>query len=131
MTDFPVVSKVPHGTAVDILRFQNIAAITSGTGKAKFVVLRPSRIVDVVIDSDTAGSGGVSDIIDINVNGTTIYTTQANRPTLLAADTGMWTEAGEPEVTILQVGDIITVDIDQTATTGSALVSVNIITVAR
>ena len=131
MADTAISLKVPRGASIETLRFVNVAAITSGTNKWRHTVTRYCRITDVVVDSITAGSGGTSDIIDIHLNGTTIYTTQANRPTLLQADTGMWTEAGEPEVTILSPGDVLTIDIDQIATTGSALVEVSIITVAR
>ena len=44
---------------------------------------------------------------------TTIYTTQGNRPTLAADDTGYYSESGEPEVTALRVGDILSYDCDQ------------------
>lgn len=54
-------------------------------------------------------------IIDINKNGTTIYTTQANRPTILATET---TEtATDPDITTLAVGDILSLDIDQIGST--------------
>ena len=131
MADTAITLKTPRGQAVEVLRFVNIAAITTGNNKWRWTITRHSRITDVVVDSITAGSGGTSDIIDINLNGTTIYTTQANRPTLLQADTGLWTEAGEPEITVLVPGDVITIDIDQISTTGSAIVEVAIITVAR
>lgn len=131
MTANAVVVRRAWGVEVDTLRFQNIAALTTGTSKAVFVITRPSRIIDVLIYSGTAGSGGSADIIDVTLNGTTIYTTQANRPTLAQGDTGMWTEASEPEVTVLNAGDIITIDVDQVASTGSAVVSVNITLVAR
>ena len=131
MTDTAISLKVPRGTSIETLRFVNVAAITSGADKWRHTVTRYCRITDVVVDSITAGSGGTSDIIDIHLNGTTIYTTQANRPTLLQGDTGMFTEAGEPEVTELNVGDIISVDVDQIATTGSAKFTIAIVTVAR
>lgn len=95
-------------------------AITSGTVKREWVVPFDCHILDVICDSETAGSGGTSDIIDVNRNGTTIYTTQANRPTLLVTNTGMFAEAGEPEVRQLVAGDVLSYDIDQIATTGSA-----------
>lgn len=131
MADTAITLKTPRGQMVEVLRFVNIAAITTGTDKWRWTVTRHSRITDIIVDSITAGSGGTSDIIDIHLNGTTIYTTQANRPTLLQADTGLWTEAGEPEITVLVPGDVLTVDIDQISTTGSALVEVCVITVAR
>lgn len=54
-------------------------------------------------------------IIDINKNGTTLYTTQANRPTVAASGTSA--TATDPDVTNLAVGDILSLDIDQIGST--------------
>ena len=115
------------GVGDDILRFHTVAALTAAADKWAWLITRNCYIIDVIIVSKTAGSGGVSDIADVNINGTTIYTTQANRPTLLVGDTGLWTEAAEPEVVSLVTGDVVSVDIDQVCTTGSAKVSFSII----
>jgi len=49
---------------------------------------------------------------DINKNGTTIYTTQANRPTRTSGDgTGVKTHT-MPDVTSFSAGDVFTVDLD-------------------
>jgi len=56
-----------------------------------------------------------STIVDINKNGTTIFTTQANRPTLAFDDADKKAESGTPDVTDLVEGDIVSVDIDQIA----------------
>lgn len=96
------------------------AALTATATKWEWVVPFDCHILDVICDSETAGSGGTSDIIDVNVNGTTIYTTQANRPTLLVGNTGLFTEAGEPSTHQLVAGDVLSYDVDQIATTGSA-----------
>jgi hypothetical protein len=59
---------------------------------------------------------GTSIIIDISKNGTTIFTTQANRPTIAAAanTSGNVTNM---DVTTVAVGEYLTVDIDQTGST--------------
>lgn len=57
-----------------------------------------------------------STIVDINKNGTTIFTTQGNRPTLANDDVNNWAVSGTPEVTTFVEGDIISMDIDQIAT---------------
>lgn len=66
---------------------------------------------------------GASIIIDVNVNDTTIFTTQANRPTITASNftSGKITNMN---VTSIAVGNYITVDIDQVGSTiaGSDLV---------
>jgi hypothetical protein len=57
-------------------------------------------------------SAGASEIFDVNKNGTTVFTTQANRPTILA---GAYTTATEtvPDVVAMAAGDYLTVDRDQ------------------
>jgi hypothetical protein len=132
MTDTAVVSRESKGSNIAlILEHYTAAAITTGTEKKEWVCPIYGRIVDVIVDSETAGSGGTSDIIDVNIGGTTIYTTQGNRPTLLLANTGLWAEAAEPEVQNLSPGDIVSYDIDQICTTGSARVKVTILIARR
>ena|SRR3972149_1693266 len=128
MVDTAIVSRVSRADHVDaILEYYSNAAITATTEKREWVVPFYGKILDVIVDSETAGSGGTSDIADVHLNGVTIYTTQGNRPTLLLADTGLWTEAAEPEITAVSPGDIISLDIDQICTTGSARVKVAIL----
>lgn len=55
-------------------------------------------------------------IVDVNKNGTTIYTTQANRPTIAAAANTASNAMTAPDVTTLADGDYITIDIDQVGT---------------
>jgi hypothetical protein len=66
------------------------------------------RAVTVAVDATSAGS---SQIFDINKNGTTLFTTQANRPTVAAA--AVSASVPLPDVTTLAAGDVITVDCDQ------------------
>jgi hypothetical protein len=60
--------------------------------------------------------------VDVNKNGTTIFTTQANRPTVVAAANATAADA-VPDVTAIASGDYLTVDRDQvgSATPGSDL----------
>jgi hypothetical protein len=59
---------------------------------------------------------GASVLVDVNINGTTIYTTQANRPTVLAAGTNSGKSTGFSLSTIPD-GAALTVDIDQIGST--------------
>jgi hypothetical protein len=59
---------------------------------------------------------GADIIVDVNKNGTTIYSTQANRPTVPATTNGGAISA-TPDVTSFAVGDYLTVDIDQIGST--------------
>ncbi len=113
MADTAITARVPRGRGFQNLQDFSNGAITTGTAKREWIVNFHGRIVDVICDSEAAGSGGSSDIIDVNINGTTIYTTQANRPTLNSGDTGMFSEASLPEVVTVVPGDIISYDVDQ------------------
>lgn len=78
-------------------------------------------IVAVRATVGTAPTGATL-IVDVNKNGTTIFTTQANRPTIaVSTNTIKRTNA---EVTTLADGDYLTVDVDQVGSTvaGSNLV---------
>ena len=68
--------------------------------------------------SGTGTSG--SSIIDIHKNGTTIFTTQANRPTV-AYNSSTHKGVGVPDVVSLVEGDVLTLDIDQAATLAKSL----------
>lgn len=109
--------------------YQNAELTDAVTNWAEFVSPFACRIVDVIAHSNAAGSGGTSTIMDVHINGTTIYTTQGNRPTLLAADDGMYTEAAPPDIDRIDAGDIVTVDVDQVATTGPTVNSIQIVVV--
>lgn len=60
---------------------------------------------------------GANLIVDIHKNGTTIFTTQSNRPTITAGNTSATDII--PEVESLLEGDILTLDIDQIGSTVS------------
>ena len=131
MADTAITAKRTFGTAERYLEYYSNAALTTGV-KAEFVITRHCRIADVIIDSETAGSGGSADIIDIHKNGTTIYTTQGNRPTINSGDTGMWTRADEPEIDTLEPGDVLLIEVDQVCSSaGSARAKVLIVLAAR
>ena len=70
-------------------------------------------------ETGTAGSS----IFDINLNGTTIFTTQANRPEV-AYDDADGVVIATPDVTDFVAGDVLTFDIDQVATGAADVVCV-------
>jgi hypothetical protein len=58
---------------------------------------------------------GASVIVDVHLNGTTIFTTQGNRPTI---SPGAFTSgSATPDVTSVAAGDYLTIDIDQVGST--------------
>ena len=60
----------------------------------------------------TAGTSS-STILDLNKNGTTMYTTQANRPTIAFNDADSKVTCALPDVVSVGIGDLLSVDTDQ------------------
>lgn len=58
---------------------------------------------------------GATLICDVNIGGTTIFTTQGNRPTIAISGTTSTTVA--PNVTSWPVGGVLSVDVDQVGST--------------
>lgn len=113
MTDAAITVRNPRlAVGPLVLEDYSNGAITAGSNKREWIIPFNAIIEDVICDAGAANSGD-DDIIDVNLNGTTIYTTQGNRPTLTDGDTGMFAEAGEPEVRSVNAGDVISYDIDQ------------------
>lgn len=69
-------------------------------------------IASIRASVETAPSGG-SVVIDVNKNGTTLFTTQANRPTITSTNTTSG-KVTAIDVTSVSDGDYLTVDIDTT-----------------
>ena len=82
-----------------------------GARNARFYVENSRTISNVVVSVGTAPTGS-SAIFDVNKNGTTIFSTQGNRPTIAAS--GFYDGSSVPDVTSLSAGDYLTVDVDQT-----------------
>ena len=82
----------------------------TGTKFGSVVLPWPITIILVKVYADTAPTGATL-IVDVNKNGTTIFTTQANRPTI--ADGGNADDSGTPDVTAAAAGDRLSYDIDQ------------------
>lgn len=95
-------------------------AQATGTKKGGCIVPFAGKIADIRAYVDTPPTTQ-SILIDVNKNGTTLFTTQANRLTIAAAGNASTTTA--PDVTAVAAGDRLTFDIDQvgTGTAGSDL----------
>jgi hypothetical protein len=110
----PWSDEVPSGSAGNVkttLSFAAVGTLAVGTDKAP-TLLAPCTltITKVKLVVKTAPTGAAI-IVDVNKNGTTIFTTQGNRPQIAAgATTG---DSGTPDVTALAETDKLTVDIDQ------------------
>lgn len=85
-----------------------------GTGQARLYFPRSCEIENVLAGVGTAPTGSTI-IFDVNKNGTTIFTTQGNRPTI--AISGFSDTSSIPDVTSMGNGDYLTVDVDQIGST--------------
>lgn len=106
--------------ALQTLNFTILGAQTTGAKKAAALAPVAGIITDVRAYLDTAPTGATF-IIDVNKNGTTIFTTQGNRPTVAISGNASTTTV--PDVTTVAAGDRISLDIDQigSGTAGSDL----------
>ena len=90
--------------------FSKVGDLVAAAGKGRLKVPMAVTIVDVIATCDTAPVGADA-LFDVHKGGTTIFTTQGNRPTVAAgAQDGA---AATPDVTAVAAGDVLTVDIDQ------------------
>ncbi len=87
----------------------DLSAITTIDRSLIFTYLK-GRIISILAYVRTAPTGATL-IFDINKNGTTIYTTQSNRPTIAVSTNSV--AASVPDVTTLSQDDRLDLDADQ------------------
>lgn len=102
----------PAGTMVQLFTIPGV--VTTGAGKGRYYAPTTMVISNVRAYVDTAPVGADL-IIDVNRNGTTIFTTQANRPRITAGNN--YDASSTPDVTGLVTGDYVTIDVDQIGST--------------
>ena len=108
----------------------NVDGVLSvAAGVAAFVASKSITINKVYLYGFTLGASS-NTIVDIHLNGTTIFTTQGNRPSLAYNDADHVAVSGAPELTSLVTGDVLTMDIDQVAVGSSGLTVVVSLSVA-
>jgi hypothetical protein len=95
--------------------FFKTGTLTTTTGVNRLPIDGTYTIVGTRLMVGTAPTGA-NIIVDIKKNGTTIYTTQANRPTI-ASGQNAGGPGATPDVTTLTAGDYLTVDIAQIGST--------------
>lgn len=102
------------GSSGGQITFSYPGPLAVGAGQARFYVTSAGAVTNVVASVGTAPTGS-SVIVDVNKNGSTLFTTQAARPTIAAS--AFVDTSSVPAVTALAVDDWITVDIDQVGST--------------
>jgi hypothetical protein len=105
----------PTATITRTFIFGVEGTLTTGTNKTFEIVADGTlTIVKVKAHVKTAPTGATL-IVDVNKAGTTIFTNQANRPTIAIGATD--DDSGTPDVTALAEGNVLSIDIDQIGST--------------
>ncbi len=100
-----------HTLTFSLTSFFKTGTLATTTGTQRLPIDGTYTIVGTRLMVGTAPTGS-SLIVDINKNGTTIYSTQGNRPAI-SAGANAGGPGATPDVTTLAAGDYLTVDIDQ------------------
>lgn len=95
----------------EVVPFTYGGILSVKTGTARFPIAGGTFEIQSVAAAVGTAPTGAAIIVDVNKNGTTIFSTQANRPTIAAS--GNTATVGAIGVTSLTTGDYLTVDIDQ------------------
>lgn len=103
------------GAATEIATFARAGTIAATAGTGRFMMPRAGAIVGVSAAINTAPTGAAV-IVDLNRNGATLFSTQANRPTVGIGQFATVT-AAVPDITTFSAGDFLTVDVDQVGAT--------------
>lgn len=111
---------------IAMLKVPGTLAVAAGTTRIYNDTGATWTISSIRATVETAPTGGTV-VVDVNKNGTTLFTTQANRPTIASAGltSGKVTNA---DVTTVADGDYLTVDVD-TTTSPAADLTVSIVVV--
>jgi hypothetical protein len=101
-------------TETDVFVFSEAGDATVRTGNRRLYLQRPIKVLEIEASVGTAPTDA-SLIVDVNVNGETIFATPADRPTIAAS--GFVDSAGALSRDTLVGGEYLTMDIDQIGST--------------
>ena len=108
---------------IDAAQGYSNAAVTAAEILSEFVSTSFGRISGIKFYAVTAGTGGASTVCDVLLNGTSVWSTAANRPTLLASSTGEFTNSvPDPGSRGIRPGDRLTLQVNTVSSTGHARV---------
>jgi len=109
---------------VDTVAAYSNAAVTAAQILNEYVAVVFGRITGIKFYAQTAGGGAC--VGDVLVNGTSLWATAGNKPTL-ASGTGEFNNTvGDPNRVGIRPGDRITVQINTVTTTGPARLSATV-----
>lgn len=99
------------------INFGHPGVLTVSSTSLPYMFAFNATIIGVSASCNTAPTGAAI-LIDVNKNGTTIFTTQSNRPTIaIGAYKTTGIEVVNMDVTTFNVGDILSVHVDQVGST--------------
>ena len=104
------------GPSPSFVTFSQAGTLTTGAGVSKMVFPVAATILEVQLAVATSPTGADL-IVDVHKNGTTIFTTQANRPRVVDGDADGVGSSASADVTSVSEGQYLTVDIDQVGST--------------
>lgn len=104
--------------------FSQAGILAVRTGTSRYPIKGGTFQIETIAVMVNTAPTGAAILVDVNKNGTTIYSTQGNRPSV--AISGTSATVGAHTATTVTDGDYITIDIDQVGSTvpGSDLVLV-------
>lgn len=100
----------------DVLTAYEQGTLTVKSGKSRLRMPFPGVVLGVAVSANTAPTGA-SAIVDVNKNGSTIFTTQANRPAIAAGSNSSSEAVPDASPAVFATGDYFTFDIDQIGST--------------
>ena len=116
----------PAEIVIGILNGYNNAAVTASLYLEEATIPMDCVIGGIRAYAETAGSGSGNTVLDVLKNGSTIWRTAANKPTLLGTDTGNF-DSTDPDIIVINEGDRIALQVASIpATTGHARVFMTI-----
>lgn len=114
IVDLATATGLKYASIAEPYIFAVTGALTVATGKSR-IYMEAAYAVETIRAAVNTSPAGASVLVDVNKNGTTLFTTQANRPTIAAA--GNLSTVLAPDVTTFAAGDYLTVDVDQIGST--------------
>jgi len=109
----PIAPGIVAVATYETVTFSQSGTLAAGTGTFRWYAKGAYTIVEVRASVGTAPTGAAV-LVDVNKNGTTIFTGGTDRPNIAVSTN---TDVGTPAVTTLADGDYLTVDIDQVGST--------------
>ena len=112
----------PAEIVIGILNGYNNAAVTASLYLEEATIPMDCVIGGIRAYAETAGSGSGNTVVDVLKNGSTIWHTAGNKPTLLGTDTGNF-DSTDPDIVAINEGDRIAFQVASIpGTTGHARV---------